>query len=321
MAASCNQFNDTNLVVEAEIVVQADKNKTNITEFAGKFCVTNDTQFDKSVINNRYNLSTVGLIYWEEDTHLNPGRHCLIRNEGTIFNKSILVVELLHKDSSDIIKLTRELKNQTLIARFVKDYEPWYTQRKYGYVFVTAFIVIFIGIIVLAASKLITYFKEGRKDISIMMVALCIIVVANVIRIIYFLTGPIFLFDLLEGRMNIFFALLTWPFSLFNLLLISLYWEEIIINSFRQISFLSRFRKVWIIICVVIFTFTEVCAILTFFVGLRSFFRLFINIACYSQIICGGLNIIYCIINVFRISQIISVSDQSQKKKKRESSY
>jgi len=155
--------------------------------------------------------------------------------------------------------------------------------------------------------------------ISVALVCLINVVIANIIRVIYFITGPMWLYDTVEEDFNIGFITGTWPFGLFNILLISLFWEELLSQSFTKKSFVRKYFKVWIGVCIAIFVLTLIPSVIMIAAQSRPLFDMSVTIALLIQLVIGGLNIIYSIINTFRFSSVLSKMDShaTVKKKKR----
>jgi len=110
----------------------------------------------------------------------------------------------------------------------------------------------------------------------------------------------------------------SWPFCLFNILLISLYWEELLRDSFKKRSFIERFRIFWISLCIFIFVVTMALTILMTVSSNIAVFDLSVLLAVVIQIIIGILNLIYCIVNYIRITQVLNKAlNMSHKKKKK----
>jgi len=198
------------------------------------------------------------------------------------------------------------------------DVNYWIEEQKFVWVFVVAFIVFFFSCILLSAYKIYYLIRFSEFRISVAFIALVIIIIANIIRVIYFIAGPVFFFPTLDPRLNIILVTASWPFCLFNILLISLYWEELLRDSFKKRSFIERFRIFWISLCIFIFVVTMALTILMTVSSNIAVFDLSVLLAVVIQIIIGILNLIYCIVNYIRITQVLNKAlNMSHKKKKK----
>jgi len=263
----------------------------------------------------------LGFIFTEKDIYQKPGSTCLLHIQDSTYRKDIIVGVMLNKSYNAIKNFTKlngtidSFGNKVLRARiFNNEKNDWFTTKEITWLYCVAFIIIFLGCIILASYKF--YFVLKKKvELSVAFICLLFILIANIIRIIYFILGPLWYYDVIMESLNIPFITATWPFSLFNILLISLFWEELLSKSFTKKSFIDQYRNVWIGICIVIFVLTLIPTIVMVLVESGPLFDLAVLITLLSQLFFGFCNIIYCIINTVRFATVISRNLNAKKKK------
>jgi len=205
-------------------------------------------------------------IFIERRSNVKAGRSCLVWHEGTNENKKIIVGLILIDDFEKLYGLFKNNSLNSYTANFTVDDNPWLIFRNnYFWIERTFFIILFLFVGGLAVIRLFYTFRSssyGTKTI-IQKICLIIIVIENVIRSFYFIVGPLFFYEEIPARTNTFFFSITWPLSLFNIILITNFWRTIL-YYFRHediIKFDLSLRKgfcslelgiPWIVLCSVL---------------------------------------------------------------------
>jgi len=217
---------------------------------------------------------------------------------------------------ADFITLNNTIKNNGTVdaygnpivqASFTSnDDNPWYYLQNIAWIFNIAFVVIFFCAIALAIHQLYHLLKGKSFELSVAFVCLIFVIIENLIKIPYFITGPFFIYPTLSDFGSLAWMVASWPFPMFNVLLISLFWEELLTESFKKKSFLERYKAIWITICIIILAFELV---ITLIIVLTSTdletFSIVTSIDLISQIAIGCAQIIYCLVNTIRLAIVI----------------
>jgi len=121
--------------------------------------------------------------------------------------------------------------------------------------------------------------------------------------------GPLFYYNSVSTTANVVFIVGTWPFALVNVLLISFFWQEIMLFAMERKGFLQKLKIPWIISCIFIFVVEMIISILFILSPTVDLFDLYLKILISSQI---GMNIIVVIYNA--VVAIVLIQHLNQNK-------
>jgi len=319
----CEKFNHTFKPFWVDLVIN-ESVSNNKSKFGDKVIIIKTPPHYLGFNEFFKNYSTSkGIFFVENDLYGVPGMTCLhkIHNSGDSSGRKFIIGVFLNSTYQELKKLadtngTIDEHGNTFLRAYIMppEYErnEWVEVRKYLWVLVAGFIVIFLSAIVLAGYHLYWQLFGKPFQVNVAVVCLINIMIANLIRTIYYFTGPYWYYDIIEEDYNLIFVTCTWPFSLFNLLLISLFWEGLLSN---KKSFMNRCFKLWIGICVAIFVLTLIPTFLMVFAENISSFIIFVYITIGIQIGLGSLNVIYSIINTIRFTKLMSNMQDPEEKK------
>jgi len=153
------------------------------------------------------------------------------------------------------------------------------------------------------------YKKDGRILFSISSVILIDIVLISIFNIIYICIDPNFSLGIIDSRIGLTLLHLPYPVCILNILLIALYWEELLKKSTKATSFLVKYSKVYIIACIIILSGHIVLIVLSLSVDF-TLFATVTTILDFATVIPASISALYCIVNSIRVLVMIKEMDQ-----------
>jgi len=239
------------------------------------------------------------------------GNSCRVKYDAAIYPHNISIIIITQVDSLDLngkYEYYRRL-NLTLTAVYTDEANFWIVdENRYAPTFISIFVIAYIVVVFFALYKLVAHIRSVERpfELSVMTVCLLDIIVVNIFRIVYFLCGPFYMLSVLDSRVSTVLIIVPWPFGVFILFLIALYWEELIRDSFKSRSFIEKYRKAWVVFCSTVLGLDIVLLLLVATTQNIAQFYLYVSVISYVQIGLGSLSIVYCIANTIRISQMIA---------------
>jgi len=174
------------------------------------------------------------------------------------------------------------------------------------------FVFFFLIVIGSASQRLyMMYRADGKIRFSIASFIACDIIILSIFDCIYIGVDPNYILGIWDNRVGLTMQGVAIPICICNILLIALYWEELLKSSTKASSFLVQYSKVYIVIVIVILS-VHIALVAAQAAVSFAYFSLVSIINDYCTIIPAGLSALYCIINSIRIVVMIKKMDQQK---------
>lgn len=170
----------------------------------------------------------------------------------------MMVVEVGLADARTMIAWARNFSDyqQTMVISLPgNEVSPWRQVRNHKVMiaYQVWFAIISATASIIALTKLIAFIRHRGLILSLAVVLLSIEFITNLWRLIYFSLDPVYLGRLFPGPVAHGLSTITWPMGCITMLLVGMYYQEVISSSKLQISNnVKRLQKPFIGITIVI---------------------------------------------------------------------
>jgi len=191
------------------------------------------------------------------------------------------------------------------------DFNFFVATQKTVWIMQLVFTILFLFVIGISIQRLyLMYKKDGTIIFSISSVILIHIIVESLYETIYILIDPDYILGILDNRVALTLLHLPPPVCICNILLIALYWEELLKKSTKATSFLVKYSKFYIVVVILILSLHVVLIILCVVVTDIPTFVTIGYVLDAATIAPASISSLYCIINSIRIVFMIKKMDQ-----------
>eukprot|EP01130_Rhizamoeba_saxonica_P017021 TRINITY_DN8046_c0_g1_i1.p1 TRINITY_DN8046_c0_g1~~TRINITY_DN8046_c0_g1_i1.p1 ORF type:complete len:441 (+),score=46.63 TRINITY_DN8046_c0_g1_i1:48-1325(+) len=207
-----------------------------------KIVVKKGSMFSGANIEDKVKRNPSAVMFTDIDDY--PGNECILRYKG--YTDRGVPIGIFH--ISDYNKLLNISNNHTVPIRvlFERNESLWAHREIYlAQILIcgTSFIVILICIYKLY------YHVKFRKGFTITLAIMFSEIIGNLIRFVVSSIDPFYTKGVIYARTQLYLVSINWPFTLFSILLIFLYWTEIQSKKVRATSFIVKYRVQYMIFC------------------------------------------------------------------------
>jgi hypothetical protein len=309
----CHRYNNSFSWIYGEVLFE--KYNKNTTQHRGKIVITESPTFNATLMNKFVNMSLtlnpLAYVFVASATFDRPGKMCILHNTGQIYNNIAVFASITRADYNALMTNVNNQTKGTFWANLTStDVNYFLEQHKYVWVLQLIYVLLYAIVISIAVYMLYVSYKiDKRFNFTISTVCLFDIVAVSIYQLIVIIIDPNYYYGIIDSRVGLTLLYIPFPIGVLNILLIAIYWEELLKKSTKIASFLVTYAKIYIIIVLLLLG-THIGLIIASLLVDFSIFTIVTNTLTASTIIPAIISIIYCIANSIRIILMIRKMDQ-----------
>jgi len=277
--------------------------------------VVESSTFNAELINKWVDLVPPALAYLFVATAMYDyaGMANIMYYYGTHYNNNTIIGGL---SRSDYVLLLGHIDNESVIVANYTSNDSNYFKEKFflGYwKYQILLCAISVILIVLCIYYIFVLKKSGKLKLNLISFILVEVTVTNVYQFIFNAIDPDYVYGIIESRVAIPLNNISWPITMFNILLIAINWEMLLQKITRSNVSQLKSRLIYIIIYSGILIIHLVLIFALPFVDANHYVPVMTSLQIVN-IVPILASFIYCVINSIRIKPL---KDMLQEKKKR----
>jgi len=308
------RFNTSFTSIVGQVIFENDVEKRE-----GKILVVESSTFNAELINKWVDLVPPALAYLFVATAMYDyaGMANIMYYYGTHYNNNTIIGGL---SRSDYVLLLGHIDNESVIvANYTSNDSNYFKEKFLGYwKYQILLCAISVILIVLCIYYIFVLKKSGKLKLNLISFILVEVTVTNVYQFIFNAIDPDYVYGIIESRVAIPLNNISWPITMFNILLIAINWEMLLQKITRSNVSQLKSRLIYIIIYSGILIIHLVLIFALPFVDANHYVPVMTSLQIVN-IVPILASFIYCVINSIRIKPLKDMLQEKKKRKNEES--